>query len=64
VSLESLGDVEVQAGNLAGARDLLVRSLSLREDLAKADPHSAQAQREFATSCERMAQVDPPAALD
>jgi hypothetical protein len=54
VSLEKLGDVEVQAGNLARARELFARSLEIREELAKADPHSAQAQRDLSVSLERL----------
>ncbi|MBK8265009.1 MAG: hypothetical protein IPK80_27200 [Nannocystis sp.] len=64
VSLERLGDVEVHAGNLAAARDLFQRDLKIAEGLAKADPHSAQAQRDLATSYERMAKVDPPGRID
>ncbi|HRI07413.1 MAG TPA: TIR domain-containing protein, partial [Nannocystaceae bacterium] len=58
VSLDRLGDVEVQAGNLARARDLFARSLSQREDLAKADPHSAQAQRDLSVSWNKLGDIE------
>ncbi|MCX4239751.1 tetratricopeptide repeat protein [Paraliomyxa miuraensis] len=58
VSLENLGRVEVQAGNLAAARDLFQRSLQTREGLAKADPHSAQAQRDLSISLEKLGNVE------
>jgi hypothetical protein len=54
VSLGQLGVVEVQAGNVACARDLF----AIAEDLAKADPHSAEAQRDLSVSPERLGSVE------
>jgi hypothetical protein len=50
VSLDRLGDVEMQAGNLAAARPHYDRGLKVREALAAADLTSARAQRDLSIS--------------
>lgn len=58
VSLEKLGELELQAGNLATARMHFEGSLQVREGLAKADPTSAQAQQDLAVSLEHLGGVE------
>ncbi|MBK8266493.1 MAG: hypothetical protein IPK80_34850 [Nannocystis sp.] len=50
ISLNKLGDVEVQAGNIARARQLFTRSLKVAEALAKAD-HGRSGGARLAHAC-------------
>ncbi len=56
-SLNKLGDVDMQEGNLAGAHEHFARSLAIKDALATADPDSAQASFDVVCSLERMAQI-------
>jgi tetratricopeptide (TPR) repeat protein len=57
VAGNELGDVLVQAGDLAGARERYQASLAVAERLAVANPGSAQAQRDLSVSLERLGDV-------
>jgi tetratricopeptide (TPR) repeat protein len=58
LALVRLADVEVRAGNLAGARPLLQRSLELLDALTQADPGSAETKRDLAISLDKLGQVE------
>jgi len=58
VSLNKLGDVEVQAGNLTAARDLFLRCLAIAEAMAEADPHSARGQRDLSVSWNKLGNLE------
>ncbi|MEX1364883.1 MAG: hypothetical protein AB1Z98_17275, partial [Nannocystaceae bacterium] len=57
VSLDKLGNVELQAGNLAAACERFQRSLEIAERLAEADPQSAQAAFDLYISHQWLARV-------
>jgi len=57
ISLNKLGDVSVQRGQLEEAQKLFARSLQLFERLAKADETDAQAQRDLLVSHYKLAVV-------
>ena len=46
-SLHRLGDVEMQAGDLAAARDFFQRSLDVSEAIVNTDPHDTRARRDL-----------------
>src|SRR5690606_37342501 len=56
-ALNRLGRVEMQAGNLAVARDRLRRSLDLRQELLARDLHSNQASFDLADAHDDLARV-------
>jgi hypothetical protein len=58
VSLQKLGDVLVQGGDLAGARGRYGMSHAIVEDLAAADLESAEAQRHVWASLWRLASLE------
>ena len=55
VALTELGDVQVAAGDLKGARQSFEDSLQMRQRLAVANPSSAAAQRDVAVSMWKLA---------
>ena len=57
VSLETLGDVQVAAGDLKGARQSFEESLQMARRLAAANPNSAAAQRDVAVSMWKLASL-------
>jgi tetratricopeptide (TPR) repeat protein len=58
VSLTNLGDVQVQAGDFAGAQQLFAQSLRIRERLVAANPGSAQAQSDVSFNLEKLGDVE------
>ena len=58
VSLDRIGDVLVQAGDLAGAKARFEASLKVAERLAEQNPGSAQAQRDLWVSMWRLAEME------
>ncbi len=54
---ERLGDVRLQAGDLAGARSLYDSALQLRRDILARDPGRADAVRDVAVALERQGQL-------
>jgi phage tail protein X len=58
VSLNKLGDVLVQAGDLAAARERYQASLAVAERLAAANPGSAEAQRDLWVSLWKLASLE------
>jgi len=56
-----IGDVLVQAGDLASARARFEQGLEVREQLARQNPGSAEAQRDLSVSLERVGDVDEAA---
>lgn len=56
-ALNTLGDVQVAAGDLAAARTSFEDSHQVRTRLAAANPSSAEAQRDVAVSLWRLAQL-------
>ncbi|MEO0983224.1 MAG: hypothetical protein AAFX03_11290, partial [Pseudomonadota bacterium] len=57
VSLERLGDVSRQAGDLAAARSAYEESLELARALSASNPESAAARRDVIVSLDKMGQV-------
>lgn len=57
VSLERLGDVQVLAGDLAGARARFEASLAVAERLAAQNPGSAAAKRDLSVSLIKLTDV-------
>lgn len=58
VSLDDLGRVELQAGNLEAARDLFQRAIAVSARLTEADPQDSHAQRDLAVSLENLGKVE------
>lgn len=56
-AVSGLGDVEVQAGNLAAARHLFQRVLDLSERLASSNPHDIQALRDLSISLVKLGDI-------
>ncbi|MEM9369187.1 MAG: tetratricopeptide repeat protein, partial [Planctomycetota bacterium] len=57
ISLNKLGDVSVQAGDLDAAREFYQQSLDIDERLAESDSGSAQAQRDLSISLNKLGDV-------
>ncbi|MCX4239750.1 tetratricopeptide repeat protein [Paraliomyxa miuraensis] len=57
-ALSGLADYRMRRGMLAAARLAGERSLQVAEGLAKADPHSAQAQRDLSVSLNKLGEVE------
>ena len=57
VSLDNLGDMALEAGDLAGARARYEEDLAIARRLAQANPISAQAQRDLGISLNKLGNV-------
>jgi len=59
VSLNKLGDMLVESGDLAGARARYEADLAIAEQLALANPESAEAQRDLIVSYAKLGECFP-----
>jgi tetratricopeptide (TPR) repeat protein len=58
IAFTELGDVEVARGDLAAAQQRFAQSLGIRENLARANPTSADAQRDLSVSLNKLGDVE------
>ncbi|WP_415839097.1 hypothetical protein [Pseudoalteromonas byunsanensis] len=57
ISLNNLGDIEKQKGDLSGAEQSYLAALKIRQTLAKSDPSNSQWQRDLSLSFERLGNI-------
>ncbi|MCB9706934.1 MAG: CHAT domain-containing protein [Myxococcales bacterium] len=58
LTLDILGGIEVEAGDLARARELRARALVITEELAKAEPSSHQLKRDLVIRLDALGEVE------
>ncbi|WP_298624127.1 hypothetical protein, partial [uncultured Zoogloea sp.] len=64
VSYERLGDLMTALGQGDEARDYFLKRLAIAQRLAQAEPQRADYQRDLIVSLVRIAQTDPPHAVE